>query len=237
MYNGLIRRCKLVVLWAIVFIVLTGSAMIAFPGGSYIDKLSIHYNFFENYFSSLGATITISGKANKLSNILFTIAASGFGLILIYFSKIWRALEIGTQKNVILGYLSKSALILSGICFVGLSFSPWNLYFENHFVFLKLAFFFMLIWVLLIILFQSGNKKLKNYMSINLAYFLILAAYILILYFGPEFGTVEDLKFQVLAQITIFYLTVVNLSIQASGIIRYLRTTDFRNRGLKDFYV
>ena len=67
MYNGLIRRCKLVVLWAIVFIVLTGSAMIAFPGGSYIDKLSIHYNFFENYFSSLGATITISGKANKLS--------------------------------------------------------------------------------------------------------------------------------------------------------------------------
>ena len=237
MYKGLLRRCKLVILWAVAFVLLTGSAMIAFPGGSLIDKLSIHYNFFENYFSSLGATMTISGKENKISNIFFTIAMSGFGLILIYFSKIWRTYDIDANKSVILGYLSKSFLIISGICFIGISFSPWNLHFENHLIFLKLAFIFFLLWVLLIMIFQSGIKKLKKLFAINIAYSFILAAYIYFLFYGPEFGTTEDLKFQVLSQITIIYLTIVNLIIQASGVIRYLKTTDFRNRGLKDFYV
>lgn len=237
MYKGLMRRCKLIILWAVVFIILTGSAMIAFPGGSLIDKLSIHYNFFENYFSSLGATMTISGKENKISNIFFTIAMSGFGLVIIYFSKIWRAFDIDANKSVILGYLSKAFLIISGICFIGISFSPWNLYFENHFVFLKLAFISFLLWILLILIFQSGIKKLKKLFAINIVYSIFLAAYIYILFYGPNFGTIEELKFQVLSQITIFYITVVNLIIQATGVIRYLKTTDFRNRGLKDFYV
>jgi len=237
MYKGMMRRCKLVILWTILFVFLTGISMISYPGGSLIDKLSIHYNFFENYFSSLGSTMTVSGKSNKVSNILFTIAVSGLGLILVYFSKIWRIMDLDAQKNVILGYISKTALILSGLSFIGIAFAPWDLYFDNHVLFMKLSFVFLLIWVLLIIFLQSGNKKIRNLFVLNIIYFLFLSAYLIILFEGPKFGTTDDLKFQVISQMLVFYVTVVNLAVQALGLIRFLKTSDFRSRGLKNFYV
>ncbi|MBV6477529.1 MAG: hypothetical protein HGGPFJEG_00268 [Ignavibacteria bacterium] len=237
MYKGLIRRCKLVVLCSILFVILTGSAMLAFPGGSLIDRLSIHYNFFENYLSILGSTVTISGKINTISSILFTIAMSGMGLVLIYFSNIWKTLEFGAGKNLFIGYLSNASLVLSGISFIGIAFSPFNLYIDNHLVFLKILFASLLAWTIFIIIMQSGVKKLLSYFIINIVYSFVLVIYLYVLFFGPKFGTTEELKFQVLTQILAFYLTIINLMIQAIGFIKYLRTSDFRNKGLKDFYV
>ncbi|MCB0727716.1 MAG: hypothetical protein KDD00_09645, partial [Ignavibacteriae bacterium] len=79
MYKSLVRKCKILIVISILFIILTGLAMIAYPGGSLFDKASIHYNFSENFFSDLGATVTVSGKRNTISNILFISALGSLG--------------------------------------------------------------------------------------------------------------------------------------------------------------
>ena len=105
MYKSLVRKCKILIATSILFFILTGIAMIAYPGGSLIDKASIHYNFFDNFFSDLGSTVTASGKKNTISNILFISALGSLGIALIYFSNIWRALAVDIHNFSIYGFL------------------------------------------------------------------------------------------------------------------------------------
>lgn len=237
MYKGLIRRCKLLIFTSIAFIILTGLAMISYPGGSIYDKTAIHYNFSENFFSDLGATETISGKQNTVSNILFISALGSIGIVLIYFSGIWRAMDTDIHKLEYIGYLSKIFLVISGISFIGIAFTPWNKYFKYHVIFVKFAFGFLLLWTTLIIILQVRNVKIRNLLICNLIYVLILALYVYILFYGPKFGTEEGLEFQAVSQKIIVYTSIVNLTIQAIGIQRFLRTADFRKGGTKNFYM
>lgn len=237
MQKNLIRSCKLLIFTGFFFVVILGFAMMAYPGGSYNDRASIHYNFFENFLSDLGATMTISGKQNTVSNILFITALGSVGIVLIYFSKIWRAMGTEVHRMSVIGYLSKFSLILSGLSFIGIAFTPWNKYFEYHVMFVKSAFCFLLAWTLLIIILQAGNPKMRNLMVSNILYSIILGIYVYFLYNGPKAGTEEGNTFQAIAQKIIFVVSVANLITQAMGIKRFLRFADFRKGGVKNFYV
>ncbi|MEO8666500.1 MAG: hypothetical protein ABI462_13495 [Ignavibacteria bacterium] len=237
MHKNLIRRCKLLLAAVFGFIVLTGIAMIAYPGGSLHDRVTIHYNFFENFFSDLGATMTPSGKKNTISNILFITALGGLGLVMIYFSKIWRGMDTDIHKLSAVGYLSKLCLILSGASFIGVAFTPWNAYFNYHVLFVKSAFVFLLAWTILMIILQAGNIKIRKLLTANIIYVFILGWYVYYLFYGPKFGTDQDLEFQAGAEKAIVYITFINMAFQAAGIQRFLRTADFRKGGSKNFYV
>lgn len=237
MHKSLIRKCKLVIVAAILFVILTGLAMIAYPGGSLQDRGAVHYNFSENFFSDLGATVTHSGKQNTLSDILFISALGSIGLVLIYFSKIWRGVNTDSHEMVTFGIISKIFLVISGGGFIGVAFTPWNLYFDNHVFFLKLAFGSLLCWTIMMIIFEARNHKLRNVMIINSIYVLMLAYYVYLLFFGPKFGTAEVLGFQAVAQKIIIYSSIINLAIQAWGIMSFMKRADFRKAGMKSFYV
>ena len=237
MQKSLIRRCKLLILASILFVILIGLAMLAYPGGSEHDRASVHYNFFENSISDLGATMTVSGKQNTVSNILFITAFGSLGIILIYFSKIWRAMDTDIHRLSAVGYLSKICLILSGLSFIGIAFSPLNKFYENHMLLLKSAFCFLLAWTLLMIILQAGNLKIRKLLVSNIIYALILSYYVYLLFYGSENGMDETNEFQAVSQKIILLVTMVNLIIQASGINRFLRIADFRKNGAKNFYV
>lgn len=237
MYKNLILRCELLIATAILFVILTGFAMIFYPGGSIYDRDLIHYNFFQNFFSDLGATVTPSGKINNISNILFFSALGGLGLMLILFSKIWRAMDTDIHKMRTVGYFSNFCLILCGVCFIGVAFTPWNKYFDNHVLFVKSAFVLLLVWTILLIILQARNPKIRKLLISNVIYVMVLGWYVFILFYGPKFGTVDGLEFQAVTQKIIVYLTVFNLAFQAAGIQRFLKLADFRRNGLKNFYV
>lgn len=237
MYKSLVRKCKILIATSVLFIILTGIAMIVYPGGSIIDKASIHYNFFENFFSDLGATITPSGKKNTISDILFISALGSLGIAMIYFSNIWRALSVDIHQMSFYGYLSKISLIVSGICFIGVAFTPWNIYLEYHIIFVKLAFGFLLSWTILLIILESTNPKIRHLMITNIIYVIFLIWYFYTLLTGPKLGTPEDLEYQAVAQKIIVYFSVINFAIQAKGIMHFLRIADFRRGGKKNFYV
>ncbi|MBA3540826.1 MAG: hypothetical protein H0T79_14535, partial [Deltaproteobacteria bacterium] len=61
------RRAGFLLYAAIQFVVLTGCAMVAYPGGAYYDPGTRHYDFFHNFLSDLGTTRTFSGATNYLS--------------------------------------------------------------------------------------------------------------------------------------------------------------------------
>lgn len=237
MYKSLVRKCKILIITSILFIILTGIAMIVYPGGSLIDKATIHYNFFENFFSDLGATVTPSGKKNSISNILFISAFGSLGVAMIYFSNIWRAISVDIHKMSLFGYLSKISMIVSGICFTGMAFTPWNVYLEYHTILLKLAFGFLLSWTMLMIILESINPKIRHLMISNIIYMLFLIYYLYELFTGSKLGTPDDLVFQAAFQKLIVYFTVVNFIVQAKGIMHFLRIADFRRGGKKNFYV
>jgi hypothetical membrane protein len=64
----------------ILFFLMSGVAMLLYPGGTYVDPITHGYSFFANFFSDLGATRTPSGAANTLSMILFTSALTIVGI-------------------------------------------------------------------------------------------------------------------------------------------------------------
>lgn len=237
MYKMLLRSCKLVMITSVFFVILTGLAMVAYPGGSKYDRTSLHYNIFLNFFSDLGTTITYSGKQNTLSNILFIIALGSTGLVMIYFSKIWRAIDTTSHEHKILGFLSKIFLVISGSSFIGLAFTPWNKFFDFHLIFFKLAFSFLLAWTLIIIFLQFSNRKMRGLVIVNIIFVLSLSGYDYFLFTGPNFGAEEGFEFQAITQKIIVYLTIINLFIQAFGIKRFLRSADFRRNGMRNFYV
>jgi len=237
LYKNLVRMCKVVMLTTVMFIIFTSLAILAFPGGTKIDRAAVHYDFSQNFFSDLGATNTISGKSNTISNLLFITAFGSLGIVLIYFSRIWRAISIDVLEMKLIGISSKIALIMSGFSFIVVAFTPWNKFFDYHVIFLKTAFGFLLIWSILITTLQMRNPKMRDLMFINIAYILLLGWYIYTLFFGLSIGTEKVLEFQAISQKIIIYSSIANLFIQAFGIKHFLRSADFRRSGTKNFYV
>lgn len=237
MYKMLLRSCKLVMITSVLFVILTGLAMVAYPGGSKFDRSSVHYDIFKNFFSDLGTTITYSGRQNTLSNFLFITALGSTGLVMIYFSKIWRAIDVDSHEHKFLGFLSKMFLIISGGSFIGIAFTPLNNFSDMHLVFFKLAFGFLLAWTVIIIFLQFSNHKMRGLVIVNLVFALLLACYEGLLIYTSGFGPESGIEFQAVSQKIIIYLFIINLFIQAFGIKRFLRSADFRRKGLKNFYV
>ncbi len=237
MYKGLLRRCKIMIVSSVAFIVLIGLSMMLYPGGNIVDRTSVHYNFFLNFFSDLGSTFTPSGKQNTASDVLFLIAMGMFGLIMIYYSRIWRGIYIEVHELTTIGILSKISLIVSGLCFIGMAFSPWNLHFENHVILFKCAMLGYLIWTLLILVLQQKNEKIRSLFILNAFLLFVLGIYVYTLLSSDDFGTARNIEFHAFSQKVVFLLISLNLLIQSVGLLGFLRRADFRRSGMKNFYV
>ncbi len=237
MYKGLILRCKIMIGASILFIVFIGISMTLYPGGNIVDRSSIHYNFSLNYFSDLGQTSTQSGKQNTASDVLFIIAMGISGLVLIYFSRIWRAMDIDIHERMFLGVISKIFLIICGLCFIGMAFTPWNLYFENHVLFFKTAMTCIFGWTLMTLILQMKNEKIKSLIILNSFLLIVIGAYDYVLLTGSDFGTNRNVEFNAVAQKIVMLLFIFNMMFQSIGIHGFLRRADFRRSGAKNFYI
>jgi hypothetical protein len=211
--------------------------MIFYPGGNLIDRTSIHYNFFLNFFSDLGSTFTHSGKQNTTSDIFFIIAMGMLGLVLIYFSRIWRGMDIDVHELTFFGILSKILMAVAGLCFIGMAFTPWNLNFENHVLLFKISMACILGWTLLILILQAKNEKIRTIFIINIVFAVLLGIYDFVLFTDNAFGTVRNIEFHAFSQKVIMLLFAANMILQSIGLLQFLRRADFRRSGPKNFYV
>jgi len=212
----------------ILFFLMTALAMLLYPGGTYTDHATHGYSFFHNFFSDLGATRTPSGAANTLSMILFTssLAIVGFGLAVFFIALIqfFRDSRSGPLLPPLLPTVGAFLGVVAGLSFIGVAFTPWNLHLAAHNHFVMWAFRTFLGAVLIYGIAVLRERALpKPFAFTFLAFAVLLAAYVLLLTFGPSPRVAEGLRIQVAGQKIIVYASVLTVLIQSLAASRLLQ--------------
>ena len=200
------------------FLVLTSLAMVFYPGGTRHTPGTKGYLFFENFFSELGLTRTYSGGSNSVSFFLFTAALALAGLALALYFIISPSLFWDSRITRVLSLFGTFFGILSGLSFIGVAFTPANLYLVPHRLFVRLAFTTFFVGVVFYALAILLNRSYPNlYALVNITFGALLGAYIWLLFFGPSTNTPSGLMIQVAGQKIIAYAAIISVFIQAYG--------------------
>ncbi|TME12616.1 MAG: hypothetical protein E6I80_03555 [Chloroflexi bacterium] len=123
----------------ICFFLLTGIAMLLYPGGTMTDPHRHGYAFFSNFLSDLGRTSTPSGQDNLASRLLFTIALNMGALgITLFFAAFTQFFPVpGTARW--LSRLGAVSALITSLYFIGIAFVPLNRNGQLHNLFLYTA--------------------------------------------------------------------------------------------------
>jgi hypothetical membrane protein len=195
---------------------MTAVAMFLYPGGTYLDPTTHGYSFFANFFSDLGATRTPSGALNTFSMILFTSALTIVGLGLAVFFVALTQFFRNARPSAMLPRTAALLGVVAGLCFIGVAFTPWNLYLAAHNHFVMWAFRTFLGAVLIYGIAILRERALPSYFAFTfLAFAILLAGYVVLLTFGPSPKLAEGLGIQVAGQKIIVYASVFTVLIQA----------------------
>jgi hypothetical protein len=188
---------------AVQFVVLTTLAMLLYPGGTWVDRSTTHYEFAHNFFSDLGATRAFSGHGNYPSAVLFAIALVAIGAALVGFAWTWR--ELAVEGRAFIASMASVAFgTVSGLAFAGIALVPVDhaLDLHNHLVLVAFGCLLGYVACLTIVIWRNHLPGL----AINLAYVALVLGYVAIVTFGPW-----QLTLQVLAQKTIVYASMVHI--------------------------
>lgn len=206
------------------FVVLTTVAMAIYSGGNAFDKTAVSYVFTQNFFSDLGMSVSYLGEPKLLVMVLFILALSGVGLGLIGYSV---ASPIFFEQTAVCHWLARIGSffgVLSGLSYIGIGFTPSNLYLGQHKLFVLMAFTgfaITAVFYTLAILFTPSYPNQYAY-----AYSFFAAAllfYVWFILYGPSFDTAEGATSQVIGQKLIVYLSIFSMMIQTYGAQQQLK--------------
>jgi hypothetical membrane protein len=175
-------------------------AMLVYPGGTYRDHSTSGYQFFHNFFSDLGASVTFSGQPNPIGAALFVVSlvvlVVGMGGILAGLARVYsrspHALPL-IRLGVVAG-----AFVCA--CFIGVAATPENRFRSTHVLFTKLAFRVFPVVPLFLGLAAGRGERSSRVGAAWVAMIALLTAYVVVLDFGPRVSTPIGLVVQVTAQ-------------------------------------
>ena len=185
---------RIIIATGICFLILTGIAMLFYPGGTMTDPHVHGYAFFSNFLSDLGRTSTPSGQDNLVSHLLFMIALiiAAFGIMLLFAAFTQFFATPGTAR-----WLSRLAAVcglITGLCFIGVAVVPMDRYGLLHNLFLYTASVTFIVAYLLLFLAVLLTPRFPRRCVYVFAVFALLIAgsllvFILTFIFGPAAGT------------------------------------------------
>jgi hypothetical protein len=209
---------SLVMIGCALFVVLTAVAMFFYPGGTYADPSASRYSFFTNFFSELGLTVTRRGEPNTISAILWFVAMAMAGAGLVLFFIAFRQFFSGSRQGSVLSGLGSVVGVFSGICFVGVAFTPADVFLGAHVRFVLWAFqAFPLAAILYAVAILREPAYPKRYAWAFLGFGALLGLYVVLLMTGPGQNTRQGLMIQATGQKVIVYASIVSIFIQAHG--------------------
>ena len=203
----------------IVFLSFIVLAILFYPGSTYHSTHSVGYDFFNNFLSDLGRTVTHGGESNFFSSFFFNNAMFICGFLFIvfyiylpYFFKDTSLLFICSILGSILGTLGSLSFLLVGL-------TPADLYLKEHIFFANNIFYISFPAALMYSFVIIKSKILSNIYGIGYFIFsLTLILYIIILEFGPNIKSEYGLNIQVTAQKIIALCFVFSSWILAKGL-------------------
>jgi hypothetical protein len=165
-----------------------------------------------------------SGNPNTVSAILFFVSLSLAGIGLIVFSLAFPRFFSSTRSGRVLSGLGAIAGVLSGICFIGVAWSPADVFLDAHVFFVIWAFRFFPVAVLFFAIAVFRQPEYANGYGWALAAFgLLLIGYLVLMTAGPPRDSPGGLVVQATGQKTIVYAAIISTLIQSVGANRKLR--------------
>ena len=198
--------------------------MFFYKGWTYIDSSTSGYLFWYNYFSDLGQTVAHSGIQNMISWILFTVALFLWGIFQIPFYIAFSNF-FSSSKNLRIFSLVGSILgIFTGVCYVGIAFTPSNFLDNLHDIFAFLGFGSIFLSNLLYsIAIYLDNNYSNFYAKILVISVSILGVYFLILFLTRNISITIKLLVYVSGQKVMIYTLLICGIIQGYGGLRQER--------------
>lgn len=207
-----------VLLGCILFLILTTVAMLLYPGGTRNDPTTSCYRFFANFFSDLGITVAHDGSPNTPCAALFFTALVLGGLAVILFFVAMARFFTQPRSAGVLSRIGSSVGVVSGLAYVGIAFTPGNLFLDAHILFVQVAFlcFFLAVLSYLpaILITESYPNR---YAAVLAGFALVLVVYLWLLFFGPAPDTPSGLTIQATGQKIVVYAMIVTVFIEADG--------------------
>jgi hypothetical membrane protein len=198
------------------FVLLTVAAMLAYPGGNFKEELTTGYDFFHNFFSDLGRIGVAGGRSNLVSAALFCLALTLAGLGLVGFFLAFRVFFLADRAGRILSAAGTVVGVSSGLCFVGIAWAPYDLFFDIHYQLVFWAFrtFLIAVAIYAYVIFRQ-NIYPRSHGWVFIVFTVFLAAYMLLLTYGPEAETDAGLVIQATGQKIIAYVSILSIMAQS----------------------
>jgi hypothetical protein len=214
--NWRVRAFDLVAKGCLLFVLLTALAMLFYRGGTALDPHRAGYSFFENFFSELGLTVARSGESNTISAILFFVALFASGAALALFFVAAPGLFRHSRWGRLLSGTGSAFGLLAGTGFMGVAFTPADLFIDGHIFFVLWAFRLFPLAVLPYVPAILSHPRYPNrYAVLFLAFFALLFAYLLLLTQGPNPESASGRQIQVVGQKLIGYASVISIYLQS----------------------
>jgi hypothetical membrane protein len=206
------------------FVVLSAVAMPFYPGATYSDNSTTGYTFTQNFFSDLGRTAAHDGDPNTVSMLLFIVALSLAGLSLIVFFLTVPPHFAGNRTARRLSIIGSIVGVISGLGFIGIAATPADVNLTVHRLFVYIAFtgFLLVVFCYSAAILKSRAYP-RAYAYAYLAYAVVLAVYLVLLFSGPEVETTRGLTIQAVGQKVVVYTGIVCVVIQSWGAYRVER--------------
>lgn len=192
----------------------SGQSMCPGESCTHPNHLTSGYMFSKNFLSDLGRTFSHSKENNFHSSLLFnmslTLAGTIYILFYIYLVKLF--------KSNIISKLGSLFGICGAVCFIGVAFTPADLFLQPHIFFNLWIFRFFLLSMFLYSWLIFKDKDIDNkYLIGNIVFILSLIFYILVLTFGPTPRDPGGLEFQAISQKFIMFNFFISIIIQSVG--------------------
>ena len=209
--NRLVKQTRTALL---IYICAIFIAMPFYAGGTYaIKEIATSYNFFTNFLSDLGRSVSHSGDINFHSSFLFNNAMTIFGIFYGRFIYYMPNYIGNTNKNI--AFLAKITSIIACLCVIGVALTPANILslYKLHVLLANNIFFFGGFGSALFgYLFLKSKIIDDKYGWILIVYGISASIYIYIMFFGPKpfdlITTYNTIRYDV---------SVYGLTVQASA--------------------
>jgi hypothetical membrane protein len=198
------------------FIALTTLAMFIYPGGTSADKTTTGYQFFTNFFSDLGRTVAHNGAPNGVASLLFTVAmiSAGSGLAL-FFVAFARFFTRPVWMRVV-SLIATAIGVFTGLCFIGVGFTPANVSGPAHGLFVLSAFTAFLVTAVLYSVVILADRGYPNrYAWPFVVFAALLAAYLYLITQRPQIADLPQVVIQATGQKIIVYASLISILLQS----------------------
>ena len=196
--------------------------MFFYPGGTYSDPTTVGYDFFMNYFSNLGMTVSLNGAPNTISRVLFTLSVVIAGVSLFPFLiAIPKYVADNLSKKIVARITSGFGFIVA-IAYIAIGLLPVDLYPGGHIFSVVIAFMGTFPVIFIYTLLTYSKKDIPRIAPYTFMVFCVISfSYILLLLFGPRISTPEGLMINVVGQKIIVYTEMISMVIAGYFMAQY----------------